>query len=119
MNGHDARPRSQIDALLAGLPTPVEMHRLKQWVCPTSGVEIQELSKGPNSPSFFRSLVTLHTPAGALPITFEIPGATIGEARNNWNAAAQAAMLAFHERMESQRRRVVLASAHDVPRLVS
>ena len=119
MNGHDVRPASQIEELLAALPTPVEMCRLKQWVCPTSGVEIQELTKSPTSPSLFRSSITLHTPAGSLPIMFDVPGATIGEARNNWRDAAVAAMQGFHEQMEAKRRRVVLASANAVPRLVS
>ena len=119
MNGSDVRPVDPFEEMIANLPEPVELRRIKHWVCPTSGVEIQELTKTSLSVPTFRSSVTLHTPAGTMPVVFDVPGASIGEARNNWKVAAQAAMRAFHERMESQRRRVVLASANDVPRLVS
>ncbi|SVA87656.1 uncharacterized protein METZ01_LOCUS140510 [marine metagenome] len=44
------------------------------------------------------------TPAGTLPLNFEIPGDTLAEAAKNFSAAAQQAMEATAERLEKMRR---------------
>ena len=55
------------------------------------------------SPVFIGQTQVL-TPAGALPLNFEIPGDTLAEAANNFSGAAQKAMEATAERLEELRR---------------
>ena len=44
------------------------------------------------------------TPAGSLPITFEIPAGSLGEATNNFGTAAEAAIEDTMRRLEEMRR---------------
>ena len=59
----------------------------------------------------FQSMVTVNTTNGPLQIGFIIPGATIQDAREAWQAAAKAALTEAGRVMKENQRRIVLPSS--------
>ena len=58
----------------------------------------------PSRPMLFTGEVQIMTQMGPLPISFQIPGATVAEAVANYGAAAREGVKKTFERMEEMRR---------------